>query len=181
MLPLVIALSTLILVLCFVLVLAPCILIHCHKRFILKARGKNEDFQGAIQKVRFITGVSSDHSQATHDDKVCMNIYEPPAYINGSSMLYESVYLQTCFDETLVDDILTNVVTSHSYPISSSEQLTVLDDESCCIVHENMYAVQIDLKEVKLGHQCSLELGDSSARAWEVVQGQEVEFSQSRR
>jgi hypothetical protein len=92
-----------------------------------------------------------------------MDIYEPPACINGSSMLYESVHLQTCFDETSVDDNLTNVVTSHSYPISSSEQWTVLDDESCCIVHENMYAVQIDPKEVKLEHQRSLKLGDSSA------------------
>ena len=132
--------------------LAPCILIHCHKRLLLQAKGKSENCRGAIQKVRFSNGVSNDQNQATHDDKTCMNIYEPPACINGSSMLHESVYLQTYFDETSVEDNLTNVVTSHSYPITSSEQWTILDDQSNNIVHENAYAVQLDL-----------ELGDSSA------------------
>ena len=143
--------------------LVPCVLIHYYKRKLLQAKRKNKNCQGPTRNVRFFNGVSNDQNQATHDDTTCMNVYEPPACINGSSMLYESVYLQTCFDETTVEDNLTNMVTSHSYPITSSEQRTIQDDQSNDIVLENTYAVQIDPEVIRLEYQPSLELGDSSA------------------
>ena len=143
--------------------LVPCLLIHYHKRKLLQVKRKNGNRQGPKQRVRFFNGVSNDQIQATHDDTMCMNAYEPPTCINGSSMLYESVHLQTRFDETSVEDNLTNVVTSHSYPITSSEQRTIQDDQSNDIVLENTYAVQLDPEAIRLEYQPSLELGDSSA------------------
>lgn len=89
--------------------------------------------------------------QATHHKTDMTNTYEAPASMNESSMLYESVYLQTCFEEDSVKDNLTTVVTSHSYPITTSEQWTILDDQSCRISHENVYAIQFDVEGPSVG------------------------------
>ena len=165
MLPLLIILFSLFLILCLILALILCILwIRHHKRAFLQTTDKGKHGLGASQRVKFHcnTDVSSEHSQATHDNR---NTYEPPVCINGSSVLYESVYLQTFFDETSVEDNLTTVVTSLSYPITSSEQWIFLDDQSCHMIHEDTYATQLDPKKAELKQQHSLKLEDSSGIA----------------
>ena len=157
MLPLLSILFSLFLILCLILALILFTLwIRQHKRAFLQTTDKGK------QRVKFHcnTDVSGEHSQATHDNR---NTYEPPACINGSSVLYESVYLQTFFDESSVEDNLTTVVTSLSYPITSSEQWIILDDQSCHMIHENTYATPLDPNKAELQQQQhSFELEDSS-------------------
>ena len=167
MLPLVIILSFLLFILCIALAVMLYMLIHYRKKMFLHTSDKGGHHLRTSQHVKFCDDVSSNHNRVTYENRMGVDIYEPPACINGSSILYESVYLQTYFDESSVDDSRKSVVTSHSYPITSSEQWTILDDQPCQTIHENLHAIQLDQKEAELQIQHSLEFGDSSVhRVW---------------
>ena len=144
--------------------LVPCLLIHYRKRVLLQIRDKKEH-QGKSRRVKFNSGIPSDHNQGTRNNKMDMNImYEAPASVNGSSVLYESVYLRTFFDESSVEDNPTTVITSHSYPITTSEQWTISDNQSFQIVHENRFAIQLQSEKAGFQYQHSLDLESSSRK-----------------
>ena len=114
-----------------------------------------------LQRVR----VKFNASRPTHDDKMGTNLYEAPTlnFMNANASLCESVYLQMLFDESSVDDNLTTVVTSHSYPIAASEQGTnFLGHQSLC---ENAYTIPFASEEVEQ-HQQAIDLQNSSGRSY---------------